>query len=37
VDLATGSVTIASLAPVEDADVKDAVEEAGYELASSPS
>nr|WP_294692730.1 heavy metal-associated domain-containing protein [uncultured Friedmanniella sp.] len=34
VDLATGSVTIASDTPVDAAAVKDAVDEAGYELVS---
>ena len=32
VDLASGAVTIASESPVDDAAVKDAVDEAGYEL-----
>lgn len=32
VDLATGRVTVTSDAPVDGALVKDAVEEAGYEL-----
>lgn len=32
VDLASGSVDIGSEAPVDEAAVKDAVEEAGYEL-----
>lgn len=32
VELATGQVTVASEAPLDDADVKAAVEEAGYEL-----
>ena len=34
VDLASGAVTIASESPVDTTSVKDAVEEAGYELAS---
>jgi copper chaperone len=34
VDLASGAVTIASDTPVEDAAVKAAVDEAGYELVS---
>lgn len=34
VDLRTGRVTVTSDAPLDDALVKDAVEEAGYELAS---
>ena len=34
VDLASGTVTIDSDRPVTGADVKDAVEEAGYRLAS---
>ena len=33
VDLASGAVTIVSQSPVETTSVKDAVEEAGYELA----
>jgi copper chaperone len=33
VDLATGGLTVTSDAPVSDADVRAAVEEAGYELA----
>lgn len=32
VELATGSVTVHSDAPLDDAKVKEAVEEAGYEL-----
>ena len=32
VDLATGAVEVASAAPVDIAAVRDAVEEAGYEL-----
>ncbi|WUH99467.1 heavy-metal-associated domain-containing protein [Spirillospora sp. NBC_00431] len=32
VDLPTGRVTVTSDAPIDDALVKDAVEEAGYEL-----
>lgn len=32
VDLETGRVTVTSDTPVDDAKVKDAVEEAGYEL-----
>jgi copper ion binding protein len=32
VDLKTGSVTVTSEAPLDDAKVKDAVEEAGYQL-----
>jgi copper ion binding protein len=32
VDLKTGQVTVTSAAPLDDADVKAAVEEAGYEL-----
>ncbi|PSK88773.1 copper ion binding protein [Murinocardiopsis flavida] len=32
VELATGAVTVHSDAPVDDAKVKEAVEEAGYEL-----
>ena len=34
VDLASGGLTLTSGAPVDDADVRAAVEEAGYELAS---
>ena len=34
VDLATGGLTVTSDAPVSDADVRAAVEEAGYELVS---
>jgi copper chaperone CopZ len=34
VDLKTGAVTVTSEAPLDDALVKDAVEEAGYELTS---
>ena len=34
VDLASGSLSIASQAPVDDAAVQEAVEEAGYELVS---
>lgn len=34
VDLQTGRVTVTSEAPLDDAKVKDAVEEAGYELKS---
>ena len=33
VDLASGRVTIASSAPLADADLRAAVDEAGYELA----
>ena len=33
VDLASGAVTVASEQPVTEGSVKDAVEEAGYELA----
>jgi copper chaperone len=33
VDLASGGLTVTSDAPVEEADVRAAVEEAGYELA----
>ena len=33
VDLATGSLTVVAEAPVEDAAVRAAVEEAGYEVA----
>ncbi|MFI0357296.1 heavy-metal-associated domain-containing protein [Actinomadura sp. 9N407] len=32
VDLATGQVTVTSAAPLDDAQVRAAVEEAGYEL-----
>ena len=32
VDLTTGAVTVASQSPVDNTAVKDAVEEAGYEL-----
>jgi len=32
VDLETGRVTVTSDAPIDDAAIKDAVEEAGYEL-----
>ncbi|TDC84260.1 heavy-metal-associated domain-containing protein [Actinomadura sp. 7K507] len=32
VDLPTGRVTVTSDSPLDDAQVKDAVEEAGYEL-----
>jgi copper ion binding protein len=32
VDLTTGAVTVASQSPVDNTVVKDAVEEAGYEL-----
>jgi copper chaperone len=32
VDLATGKVTVAGNAPIDEAIVRDAVEEAGYEL-----
>ncbi|MEV0081673.1 heavy-metal-associated domain-containing protein [Saccharopolyspora sp. NPDC050642] len=35
VDLPTGAVTVRSGEPVNDADVREAVEEAGYELAAS--
>lgn len=35
VDLTSGSVTVTSTAPLADADVRTAVEEAGYALASS--
>jgi copper chaperone len=35
VDLSTGAVTVSSSEPVGDADVRAAVEEAGYELAAS--
>ncbi|WP_103964759.1 heavy-metal-associated domain-containing protein [Nonomuraea solani] len=34
VDLATGKVTVTANEPVEEARVRDAVEEAGYELTS---
>ena len=34
VDLASGGLTVTSEAPIADADVRAAVEEAGYELAS---
>ena len=34
VDLATGNVTVTSEAPLDDAQVKGAVEEAGYQLQS---
>ncbi|MFS2293970.1 MAG: copper ion binding protein [Actinomadura sp.] len=34
VDLETGRVTVTSDAPIDDAAIKDAVEEAGYELKS---
>jgi copper chaperone len=34
VDLASGGLTVTSDAPVADADVRSAVEEAGYQLAS---
>jgi copper chaperone CopZ len=34
VDLASGGLTLTSEAPVADEDVRTAVEEAGYELAS---
>lgn len=33
VDLATGAVTVTSEAPLAEADVREAVDEAGYELA----
>ena len=33
VDLATGGVTVTSAAPLADNDVREAVDEAGYELA----
>jgi copper chaperone len=33
VDLPTGAVTVTSQSPVDDADVRSAVEEAGYQLA----
>ncbi|HEY4421362.1 MAG TPA: heavy-metal-associated domain-containing protein [Pseudonocardia sp.] len=35
VDLPTGAVTVTSENPVDDADVRAAVEEAGYQLAAS--
>jgi copper chaperone len=35
VDLASGGLTVTSQAPVPDADVRAAVEEAGYEVAAS--
>ncbi|GAA1199406.1 heavy-metal-associated domain-containing protein [Pseudonocardia alaniniphila] len=35
VDLPTGAVTVTSDDPVDDADVRAAVEEAGYQLAAS--
>jgi copper chaperone len=35
VDLPTGAVTVTSDNPVDDADVRTAVEEAGYQLAAS--
>ena len=35
VDLPTGAVTVTSDSPVDDADVRAAVEEAGYQLAAS--
>lgn len=34
VDLANGTVTVTSEAPVEDSQIRAAVEEAGYEMAS---
>jgi len=34
VDLASGGVTVTSEAPLADSDVREAVDEAGYELAS---
>jgi copper chaperone CopZ len=34
IDLAAGTVTITSSAPVDDADLRAAIEEAGYQLAS---
>lgn len=34
VDLASGAVTVTSDGPVDEAKVRDAVDEAGYELAS---
>ena len=33
VDLPTGAVTVTSVRPIDDADVRAAVEEAGYRLA----
>jgi copper chaperone len=33
VDLPTGAVTVTSTTPVDDADIRAAVEEAGYQLA----
>ncbi|MBW0114341.1 heavy-metal-associated domain-containing protein [Pseudonocardia abyssalis] len=33
VDLPTGGVTVSSTAPIDQADVRNAVEEAGYRLA----
>jgi copper chaperone CopZ len=33
VDLPTGAVTVTSTKPVDDADIRAAVEEAGYQLA----
>ena len=33
IDLATGGVTVTSAAPLADNDVREAVDEAGYELA----
>lgn len=36
VDLPTGHVTVASQQPLDESAVRDAVEEAGYELASTP-
>jgi copper chaperone CopZ len=33
VDLPTGAVTVTSIAPLDNADVRAAVEEAGYQLA----
>lgn len=35
VDLASGVVTVASAAPLDDQAVRDAVDEAGYEIAGS--
>jgi copper chaperone len=35
VDLPTGAVTVTSDTPVDDADVRAAIEEAGYQLAAS--
>lgn len=32
VDLATGKVTVTSSGPLDDAQIRDAVDEAGYEL-----